>query len=145
VGGDHVPVVEIGARPIQPEIVNIGWGAAVGRAEAAASGGAHRIYRHIIDGLAQRVSKAEGQPLLKAPANGEESRVIVRVAAGVEEEDLAELRIGPEIVGGEAPSRNRADAAGGGQLVDSLRQVPDTVELEVVDRRAAVDEAGAGT
>src|SRR5207237_6293963 len=96
IGDDYVPVVKVRAGAVEAEIVNVSRRAAVGGGQTSTRSCSHRIHRHIINGLAQGVAETKIQPLLKAPAEGDKSSVIVGITAGIEEEDLSELRIRTE-------------------------------------------------
>src|SRR5712691_1533315 len=92
-------VVEIRERAVQTEVVNIRWRSAeAGAAQATAGGCAGGVHGHVINGLAECIGEAEIQPLLKATACGDEQAVVVRVAAGILEKDLPELRIRADVV-----------------------------------------------
>src|SRR5215469_15740715 len=69
--------------------------------------GGSRVDRHIVNGLAESAGESQIQPLFEPPARGNEQTVIVRIAAGVLEKDLAELWIGPEVIGRETSARIR--------------------------------------
>src|SRR5262249_30658603 len=103
-------------------------------AEPASSGSPNRVHRHIVDGLAQGVGEAKVQSLFKAPAHGDKSAVIIGVSTGIKKEDLAELRIGPEVVCGKSHACNEARrATRDGELINPLGEIADTVEFEIVD------------
>src|SRR5438045_1656025 len=75
---------------------------AVGGTESAARRGSGGIDRHVIDRLTEGIREAEVQPLFKPSMSGNERAMVVGISEGVLEENLAELRIGPEVICREA-------------------------------------------
>src|SRR5258708_18939688 len=76
--------------------MNVRRSAAVCRGQAAASGCASRVDRHIINRLAVRIRETEIQSLFKAATSGDEQAVVVRVTTRILEEDLTKLPIRPK-------------------------------------------------
>src|SRR5260370_13647511 len=72
IGQQHVRVVEVRKRAVQPPVVNICRCAAVCRAQASASSGAGRVNGHVVNGLAKGVRKTEIPTLLEAATHGDE-------------------------------------------------------------------------